>query len=242
MHMTDLSFKGNVGLVHLIARKCYGWTSALGVSVDYEDVFQDVSVAFVTAATSFDPTQGIKFSAYLTRAAMNEVRKTVGRFTGLKRLNDTEKQALAKLDEENKVRVANCQEPKSNFMGLSLTSFEEMRTEEGTDPVEMIESACKTPEQILQDRQEWMGRVANLSPLAKLMEDMLRDPPQELLRELDSQYENAKLAVEKGLAEKAVRPYVSLRAVSDFIGMVSDVSRAELATAESELLKAASNF
>lgn len=240
--MTDLSFKGNVGLVHLIARKCFGWTSALGVSVDYEDVFQDVSMAFVTAATSFDPTQGIKFSAYLTRAAMNEVRKTVGRMTGLKRLNESEKEALSKLEADNKQRAANGQEQKSNFMGLSLTSFEDIRTEEGIDPVEMIESESKTPEQILQERQEWMNRVANLSPLAKLMEDMLRNPPQELLRELDSQYANAKLAVEQGLAEKAVRPYVSLRAVSDFIGMVSDVSRAELATAESELLKAASSY
>lgn len=235
-------YKENIGLIHLITRKCMGWVMALGVQLDYEDVMQEVSLAFVTASRQYDPATGIRFSAYLTRAAYNQIRKTVGVMTGAKRLNDTEKQLLARLQEENKELVAAGRETKSTYFGLSVVAIEDMVSEENPNPIDMFAAAGKNPEVIASETQEWENAVSQLSPLALLLADMLKEPPAALLSELQSQFEFEKIAVEKKLMAKARRPFVTLKAVSGFVAKISDVTPAELLKAEAELISAAAKI
>lgn len=235
-------YKENIGLIHLITRKCLGWVMALGVQLDYEDVFQEVSLAFVTASRQYDPSTGIKFSAYLTRAAYNQIRKTVGVLTGAKRLNDKEKQLLAKLTDENKELVAAGRETKSTFFGLSVVSIEDMAGEDDQNPIDMFAAAGKSPEVIASETQEWENAVSQLSPLALLLADMLKEPPAALLSELQSQFEFEKIAVERKQMAKATRPFVTLKAVSGFVAKISDVTPAELLKAEAELISAAAKI
>lgn len=235
-------YKENIGLIHLITRKCLGWVMALGVQLDYEDVFQEVSLAFVTASRQYDPSTGIKFSAYLTRAAYNQIRKTVGVLTGAKRLNDKEKQLLARLTDENKELVAAGRETKSTFFGLSVVSIEDMAGEDDQNPIDMFATAGKSPEVIASETQEWENAVSQLSPLALLLADMLKEPPAALLSELQSQFEFEKIAVERKQMAKATRPFVTLKAVSGFVAKISDVTPAELLKAEAELISAAAKI
>ena len=235
-------YKENIGLIHLITRKCMGWVMALGVQLDYEDVMQEVSLAFVTASRQYDPSTGIKFSAYLTRAAYNQIRKTVGVMTGAKRLNDTEKQLLARLQDENKELVAAGRETKSTYFGLAVVAIEDMVSEENPNPVDMFAAVGKSPELIASETQEWENALSQLSPMANVLAGLLKEPPAALLSELQSQYEHEKIAVEMKRATKATKPYLTLRAVSGFVAKISDTPSADLTRAEAELLTAAARI
>ncbi len=235
-------YKENIGLIHLITRKCLGWVMALGVQLDYEDVFQEVSLAFVTASRQYDASTGIKFSAYLTRAAYNQIRKTVGVLTGAKRLNDKEKQLLARLTDENKELVAAGRETKSTYFGLSVVSIEDMAGEDDQNPIDMFAAAGKNPEVIASETQEWENALSQLSPVALLLAEMLKEPPAVLLSELQSQFEFEKIAVEKKQMAKATRPFITLEAVSGFVAKISDLTPAELLKAQAELISAAAKI
>lgn len=236
-----LDFKSNIGLVHIISRRCYGWVMSLGVAMDYDDVFQEVSLAFISAAEGYDPESGNKFSAYLTRAAYNQIRKTLGILTGAKRLNEKEKQALAELQEENKQLAAAGKEQKSTFMGLAVCSIEDMKDEDGASPIDMFVAHGKDPEQVASETQEWEYELSRLSPLANLLAEMIKEPPAELLAELESQFEWSKIAALKQ-SGKITKPYVTLRAVVEFVALISDQRREDLTIAEAELLQAAARI
>jgi DNA-directed RNA polymerase specialized sigma24 family protein len=68
----DTSFEAHKGLLHKMARKGYGRLIDLNVAVDYEDIFQEMSLAYVKAAQKYDVTKGITFSAYLGKTVWNE--------------------------------------------------------------------------------------------------------------------------------------------------------------------------
>lgn len=235
-------YKENIGLVHYLTRRCLGWVMALGVSMDYDDVFQEVSLAFVTASRQYDSSTGIKFSAYLTRAAYNQIRKSVGIMTGAKRLNEKEKALLADLQEDNKLLAAAGKEEKSTFFGLSVVSIEDMAGENDTNPMDMFIGNGKDPEQVASDSQEWENALSQLSPMANVLAGLLKEPPAALLSELQSQYEHEKIAVEMKRATKATKPYLTLRAVSGFVAKISDTPSADLTRAEAELLNAAARI
>lgn len=226
-----IGYQENIGLVHHIARKLFGWTQSLNLPMDYDDVFQEVSLAFVTAAANYDESQGVKFSAYLSRAAHNQIRKTVGVMTGLKRLNEEEKTKLAAAKEANET---------SDFIGLSFTSFEDMTgTEEGSALDIIPSSQVDTADSAL-FQSEWEREMKKMSPLAKAIIGLIQDPPKELVEELNCQYEHAKIAVSMRRAERAVRVFVSLRSVCDFLTKMIGCSRETMIMAEAELLNAAS--
>jgi RNA polymerase sigma factor (sigma-70 family) len=71
----DSSFEAHKGLIHKFARKAYGRLVQAGVTIDYEDIFQEMSVTYVKAANKYDPTVGTSFSAYLGRAIWNDFNK-----------------------------------------------------------------------------------------------------------------------------------------------------------------------
>lgn len=78
----DTSFEAHKGLLHKMARKGYGRLMDLNMVIDYEDVFQEMSLAYVKAAQKYDATKGITFGAYLGRAVWNEFNRFVEREQG----------------------------------------------------------------------------------------------------------------------------------------------------------------
>lgn len=234
-----LEFESNIGLVHVVARKCYGWAKALGVAMDYDDVFQEVSLAYVTAQRGFNPQLGLKFSSYLTRAALNQMRKSIGAMTGMKRLTDADREALRVIKEENDRRALNGQPALSSYMGLSVVYIEDMTSDEFGDPVDMFVADMPTPEEEVIAKKEWDAVERSLSPLARMMAEMLRNPPSLLLEEINAQNAHMELAVSKGELQRIRRATLNLKSIANFIQLAVPVRREQLLLAENELLRAA---
>jgi len=66
-------YKANVGLVHTVSRKGYTRLVKARVTIDYEDVFQEMSMVFLKACDGFDESRGFKFSTYFFMAAYNRL-------------------------------------------------------------------------------------------------------------------------------------------------------------------------
>ena len=60
---------GNMGLVHLCARRF------MGRGIDYEDMVQAGCLGLVKAAGNFDPQRGLKFSTYAVPVILGEIRR-----------------------------------------------------------------------------------------------------------------------------------------------------------------------
>ena len=60
---------GNMGLVHLCARRF------MGRGIDYEDMVQAGCLGLVKAAGNFDPERGLKFSTYAVPVILGEIRR-----------------------------------------------------------------------------------------------------------------------------------------------------------------------
>ena len=67
-------YADNVNLVHTVARKGYNRFVAIGASIAYEDVVQDMSMVFIKSFERYNSETG-KFSSYFYAAAYNELNK-----------------------------------------------------------------------------------------------------------------------------------------------------------------------
>jgi DNA-directed RNA polymerase specialized sigma24 family protein len=72
-------YSDNVGLVHHVAQKGYGRLQAIGASIEYDDVVQDMSMVFIKAYQIWDEEKS-KFSTYYINAAINELNKIAKKF------------------------------------------------------------------------------------------------------------------------------------------------------------------
>jgi len=65
-------FEDHEDLIHKFARKAFGrLQSAHDNMMTYDDVFQEMSVAYIQAAKAWKPDYGVTFTAYLGRAIWN---------------------------------------------------------------------------------------------------------------------------------------------------------------------------
>jgi RNA polymerase sigma factor (sigma-70 family) len=74
-----VDFKKHEALIHKFARKGYGRLMEMNVVIDYEDVFQEMCLAYTKATSKYDASKGITFSAYMGRVIWNEFNKFVER-------------------------------------------------------------------------------------------------------------------------------------------------------------------
>ncbi|TSP13993.1 sigma factor [Cupriavidus campinensis] len=241
--MTNLTeaYRQNEGLIHLVTRQCYGWVRSLGLSMDYNDVLQEVSVVFLQAQASFDEGRGLKFSAYFTRAAINEIRRVIGSHTGMKRLNMTEREALKAKQARNKVLAAAGEATESVYSGLDMVSFADLTQPDGSDFESTIADDGETPEQILERRQEWEALHASLSPVASLIAKWLIDPPEELLRELEAHRAHVELCLELGERKRTAYYEVCVAEIGKLLRL-SGVPKEKVVLATAELERAAANW
>lgn len=68
-------YEDHVGLLHKLARGQYAILQPYNPSLEYEDIFQEMSLTYVLALETYKPELGITFSAYLGRAALNNFGK-----------------------------------------------------------------------------------------------------------------------------------------------------------------------
>lgn len=72
------SWEANFRLIHMLCRTALGKARALGLMLEYEDMFQECSIVWMKARKSFDPTKGFKFTTYLGSAVARHLASMVG--------------------------------------------------------------------------------------------------------------------------------------------------------------------
>jgi RNA polymerase sigma factor (sigma-70 family) len=239
----SLDYQANIGLVHFHAKRGFARAQQAGVPLTYEDMFQEASLAFVLSQRGFDPEAGVKFSAYFTRAAHTQFTKAIGKFTGIKRLNDTMKEEIAERDTENARRRARAEkELPSMRYDVVASNFSDIVAHRESDDGESFEQSlmadCQSPEEIVETKQLMEQAMADLSPLASLILDWLRDPPEAMLAELESQRAHAAVAEEAGVSVRGLDDGISLKNVRKFLTLMGEVTERELVLAEAELRRA----
>ena len=198
-------YQANVGLVHTVARKGHARLLAAGVGLDYDDVFQELSIVFLKAYEKFDADRGFKFSTYFWMSAYNKLNSW----------------AQDMIDERIKHGVVSVQE-------LSTRAGEEVDLEE----VLMADPA--TPEAHYRVT-EFVEHIAkSLSPLAALILTWTVEPPAEMLTEIRKAEAYAHYGRKRGFNSRCMVS-LSPRYVANFICMISDVSPKETDRAIKEI-------
>lgn len=68
-------FSAHKALICRMAQKGWGRLQNAGVVMDYDDVFQEMSLIYCKAAAGYDPSKGFTFTAYLGRAIWMDFNK-----------------------------------------------------------------------------------------------------------------------------------------------------------------------
>lgn len=217
-------FEDHIGLIHLQAKFGLRWAGGAGVQMEYDDMYQEASLAFIAASAGFNPDAGVKFSAYYTKVAFSQFRKTIGAMTGLKKLNDTQRAEIAERRAENKRRGAAALAPLPDInYGIRATPFSAMGAE-GDDefsPYEgTLESLSRSPEELLEAKQELQQATAKLSPLAQLVVEWLKSPPPELLKELAKSAAYASYSQASGAELRQLQDGLTINSIGKFLRMV----------------------
>ena len=69
----------NEKMLHSMARKGYARVMGMGLSMEYEDVFQEMCLFACKARTGFDPSRGFKFSTYMVPSVWSQFNKLMDR-------------------------------------------------------------------------------------------------------------------------------------------------------------------
>lgn len=198
-------YQANVGLVHTVARKGFGRLTSAGVGIDYEDVFQEMSLVFLKAMEGFDESKGFKFSTYFYMAAYNRLNAWAGDM----------------IEERLKHGVVSVEELADN-----------PDEDYSLDEILFVDSA--TPEEQYRVTEFLEHIVRELSPLAGLILAWSVAPPPEILDGVRKARLQAEYARSKGVNARCMTQ-ISPRYVASFVQMISDASGYELENALQEI-------
>ena len=208
--MTTADFyKANLGLVHAVSRKGFSRLAAAKVTIDYEDVFQEMSVVFLKAFEGFDESKGFKFSTYYFMCAYNRLNRWAQDM-----IEERLKHGVVSIDELN-------DSSEQGDMDLAST------LEEFVDPSSDPESSYRVRELL-----EYMAKT--LSPLAGLILEWSVAPPEEIVIEVRKAQHYAEYGRSKGYNVRCM-VQVSPRYVAGFVRMISNVSQPEVTRALKEI-------
>lgn len=152
----DTSFEAHQGLLHKFARKGYGRLTQAGVSVDYEDVFQEMSLTYVKAVKNFKPEMGYSFSAYLGQAIWHEFNR------------------VAEAEIAHRLKINSIEDASDGT-----------DADEG-DLYEVIESDAASPERYLEVKQDWVTNSRRCGSVARLIVKQIINPDKGILEFLKS--------------------------------------------------------
>ena len=167
----DTFYKKNIGLIHVVAKNGFARLQRVGSSINYDDLFQELSVVFIKAYDLYDESKNIKFSTYFTTAARNTVNRIV------------KSQEVERMD--HKLR---------SFEELDANGDDES----GVSILDTIASDELTPKQALERKQAFASLNERLSPLALKIVEWVFRPPAFLEKEYDAYGAYIKYAQSKG--------------------------------------------
>lgn len=229
-------YADNVGLIHTVARKGFGRLQGIGASVDYDDLFQELSEVFIKAYDGFDEDNS-KFSTYFTVAAGHKINQLAEGFE-LDRMGVKTTRYLS--DEINPKNGKKKWKARKDKIHGGAVSVEEMSSwseggEDGGSVIETIDSGTATPEQLCQAQQELNNLMADLSPLAAKIVEMTLNPPPFIEEELAAIEAHVEYARSNGFARRNTAS-ISVSFVADVLEKTSGLPALTIRTAKREIL------
>lgn len=186
----DTSYEAHLGLIKMMARKGYMRLVNAHVCIDYEDVFQEMSLTYVHASQKYDAEKGVSFSAYLGQAIWNRFNIFAEKQIGYK----------------------------TNLNLCSFQELSEASDYEGeTDISETIDSGEASPELIAETKQQMKVTNGLLSKVSKLIVKQFIDPSDDMLRYIAERRNDVPLsddATDNALARACNK--VTFKAIVDF--------------------------
>ena len=198
-------YNENVGLVHAMSKKGFARLQKAGVAMDYEDVFQEMSVVFLKTYQGFDASKGFQFSTYFYIAAQN-------------RLSNWTKKVI---DERITHRVMSIEEINFN------------RGDEEVDLESILPGDDTTPEQIVGAKQCVADMAKTLSPIAMQIIEWMVEPPKQYLHEIDKIEAHCAFAKSVGVERRAYTQ-ITPRSIGQFLTLLG-VDQALVAEALREI-------
>ena len=166
-NMDPTSYEHNRGLIYQTAGKAYRRIVAAGLDMDFEDVVQELNVAWLRACECYDKDTGNNFSTYLVRVMYNHINKVIEK-----------------------------EERHTNDIGISKSmSFTTEEGEFNLEDI--LPADTQSPEENLSAADSIEDFLSSLSDDAKLVVDLLTNRSPELEHELACVQAKAELAREK---------------------------------------------
>lgn len=165
--MSAPRYEDHVGLTHKLAKRAFAWAASFQASLTYEDVLQEMAIAFMQASRAFDPERGFAFSTLYSRCATTHFKKVM----------EKEMRGTCRYMDRDSGRIE----------GGGVVSVESLvaADDEGADPYEFLDlGASASPEQLLELKQEIAAGRRRLNPTAQVILEWMTNPPQELKDEL----------------------------------------------------------
>jgi hypothetical protein len=210
----DTYYKDNVGLVHSVARKGHRRLQAIGSSLEYNDLVQDLSVVFIRSFELFDPSKG-KFSTYFIQASYHELNKIA---------REVEEERI-----ENNVK---------SVEEMDARHVEVVPSEVGTGSSYWLDGqmACSrdTPEQAVAGSMLIANVRRDLTPLARLMADWVIEPPAAVESELEARQAHMEVARSLGHARRCCDS-MNLKFICEMLALTGEFTKSEIRAAQSEL-------
>jgi DNA-directed RNA polymerase specialized sigma24 family protein len=156
-------FEDHTGMLHKLAKRAWGRLQEAGVTVPYEDVFQNFCESFVRCEATFKADTGFTFSAYYGRSCWNNFNRW----------------AEGQINEKHTLGMVSVEElgnDSDHDGGGDVLEFGDFADED---------DAHESPEDILSARQESHRAARMLTPVAKRVVALLAHNTPELLAFMD---------------------------------------------------------
>jgi len=201
-YQTD--YASHEGLIHSFARKGYARLQAAHVSVEYEDVFQDMCFSFAKAQKSYNPETGFSFTAYFGRAIWNDFNKKA-------------QNAISEQVELGLVRVEDMATEDNDGDMLEYLIAD-------------IENAS-APDELIERRQEFISRfemvLRSVSPATRKVIIQFMAPSDSLKEMHKARRAHFELSVSMGIRKKPVAETITIEyVIQEILEDAKDRSRA----------------
>ncbi len=171
------TFEGNYKLLHKLCHSYAKKAKMAGLTLDYDDLYQEACLTWLRARKAFDPSKNFRFTTYMGVAVAHRLGSSLNRAFEDRRI-------LVKqigLDEDSESQESWLDSIASE-VGAELSPDEEIEREELREAVYL-----------------------NLSPAARMVLSLMDETPKEVIEELVATQEKSKLGRSLGIKMKAPR-------------------------------------
>lgn len=141
----DGSYKSVELLLFKLAMKCFARAQAMGVSMTFDDVHQEMNVSYVLAKNTWNPERGVLFNTYMTTCCyrnFNELMRRMGlerQRLGLVNMSDMKSVSHGESDDDDPMERMDAQ------VELSAAAVYGELTIEGNAPAELTAPMSADP-------------------------------------------------------------------------------------------------